>query len=216
MATRAQAKPKRRAPLNRDRVLRAAIKLADENGIESLSMRKLGQALGVEAKDDVLNGMIETVSKEIEPPSSDEDWQTGIRKSAISAHQALRRHRWAPGLMMSPTTAVGIPTRMRYMESLLGRLRDAGFSADLTYHAYHVLDAQVFGFSLWQASHSLNRDDLPRLAASFLEDFPLDDFPHVAEHIEQHMSDGPHQEVSAFEFSLDLILEGLKNALDGA
>jgi AcrR family transcriptional regulator len=226
VATRARSSPKRRPPLNRERVLRAAVKLADERGLEALSMRKLGQALGVEAmslynhvanKDDVLDGMVETVAKEIEPPSPDEEWQTAIRQSAVSAHQTLRRHRWAPTLMMSPTSAAGIPTRMRYMESLLGRLRDAGFSPDLTYHAYHVLDAHVFGFSLWQATHSLTtREDLSSLAADFLRDFPLDDYPHVAEHIEQHMSEGPHQEVSAFEFSLDLILDGLRKALEAS
>src|SRR2546430_273584 len=141
-----QAEP--RLPLSRDRILRAALELADEAGIEALSMRKLGQALGFEAmslynhvanKNDVVEGLLDLVLGETEPPSTTEDWDTAIRTSAISVHQALRRHPWASSLLMSPDHIR--PARMQYMDSLLGRLREAGFSADTTYHAYHVLDA---------------------------------------------------------------------------
>src|SRR5436190_6616112 len=136
-----------RLPLNRDRILRAALELADEGGIESISMRKLGQALGFEAmslynhvanKDDVLDGMLDLVLAETELPAGAGTWDAAVRGSAISVHDALRRHPWACGLLMS----VGHvrPARLRYMDSLLGRLRAAGFSAETTYHAYHVLD----------------------------------------------------------------------------
>jgi hypothetical protein len=123
-------------------------------------------------------------------------------------YQSLRRHSWAVGLLMTPVHVR--PARLRYMDELLGCLRGAGFDADATYHAYHAIDAHLIGFSLWQAGHNLRREDLPALAAKFLEKFPLDDYPHLAEHFDQHMADGEHQNVNAFEFSLDLILDGLR------
>ena len=217
-----------RTPLSRLRILDAALRLVDEGGgLEALSMRKLGQTLGVEAmslynhvanKHDVIDGILERVSEEMERPSGTEEWDVSIRKSAISAHQALRRHPWACVPMMSPSYIV--PERIRYMEALLGRLRDAGFSADATYHAYHVIDAHIFGFSLWQAGHAVSLADLPEEFGSgeefmqwFMQRFPPDDYPNFAEHVEQHLAEGPHQAVSAFELSLDLLLDGLRREL---
>jgi hypothetical protein len=113
---------------------------------------------------------------------------------------------------MSPSRV--LPARLRYMDLLLGRLREAGFSPATTYHAYHALDAHIFGFSLWAAGHSFKAEDLPGLAAKFLQEFPLDDYPHFAEHVEQHLTEGDHHNVSAFEFSLDLIIDGLKKIHD--
>ncbi len=206
-----------RAPLSKERVLEAALVLADESGIESLTMRNLGRKLGVEAmslynhvsnKDDILAGICDLVLAEIAPPAADGDWDTALRASAVSAHDALRRHPWACSLLMSAERV--LTARLRYMDSLLERLREAGFSAETTYHAYHVLDAHIFGFSLWQAGHSFKAEDLQDLAATFLEKFPLDDYPHVAEHVEQHLTDGPLHDVSAFEFGLDLIFDGLR------
>jgi AcrR family transcriptional regulator len=214
------AKAERRTPLTRDRVLEAALRLADEGGIESLSMRKLGQALGVEAmslynhvdnKEDVIKGILQHVADEIEPPSLDEEWDVSIRKSAISAHHALRRHPWACHLMMSPQYV--LPPRIRYMDELLGRLRAAGFSPELTYHAYHVLDGHIFGFSLWQAGHSLDlvdEGDFQELMRRFMRQFPSDEYPYMHEHVQQHFAEGLHRDVKAFEFALDLILDGLR------
>src|SRR2546423_5937392 len=134
-----------RLPLSRDRILHAALELADEHGIESLTMRKLGQALGFEAmslynhvanKDDVLDGLLDLVLAESEPPSPAGDWATAVRASAISIHEALRRHPWSCTLLMSPGRIR--PARLRYMDLLLGRLREAGFSAEATHSAYHV------------------------------------------------------------------------------
>jgi AcrR family transcriptional regulator len=215
MATKAD----RRAPLTRDRVLDAALRLVDEGGIESLSMRKLGQALGVEAmslynhvanKDDVINGILERVADEMERPSTSEEWDMSIRESAISVYEALRRHPWACAFMMSPQHIVA--ERIRYMEALLGTLRNAGFSGEQTYHAYHVLDAHMFGFSLWQAGHSAAAStiDVQRLLGQVSRDFPSDEYPYFAEHVEQHVTDGPHRETSAFELGLDMILDGLR------
>ena len=100
------------------------------------------------------------------------------------------------------------------MDSLLGRLRGAGFPADSTYHAYHVLDGHIFGFSLWQASHSFNAEQATDLVEKFTEMIPRDEFPYLHEHGEQHLAPGPLHDVSAFEFGLDLILDGLAKAHD--
>ena len=216
-----------RTPLSRDRIFDAALRLVDDGGLESLSMRKLGQTLGVEAmslynhvanKNEVVTGIVERVAEEFEPPSAAEEWDVAVRNSAISAHEALRRHPWACTLMMSPSHVV--PERIRYMEALLGRLRDAGFAPESTYHAYHVLDAHIFGFSLWQAGHAVSVADLPKefqsseaFMQSFLQLFPPAEYPHFAQHVEQHFAEGPHQDVRAFEFALDLLLDGLKRKL---
>ena len=206
-----------RLPLNRDRILEAGLALADEGGIESLTMRKLGQSLGFEAmslynyvanKDDLLDGMLDRVLDETEPPSPAGVWHAAIRSSAISVYQGLTRHPWACPLLMSPGRIR--PARLRYMDLLLGRLREAGFSADTTYHAYHVLDAHIFGFSLWQANHSYNAVQVSNMVAEFERMIPADVFPYLHEHGEQHFADGPHREVSAFELGLDFILDGLK------
>ncbi len=206
-----------RKPLTRERILETAVAVADEQGIDALSMRKLGQALGFEAmslynhvanKDDLLDGMLDLVLAEMEPPAPDEGL-AGIRRSAISAHDALQRHTWAARLLMVPSHVR--PARLAYMDALLGALRGAGFSPETTYHAYHVLDAHVIGFSLWQATHDFSlpeeiADDL----AGFLDRMiPPTTYPNLNEHGQQHMDHG-FENVSTFEFSLDLILGSLE------
>ena len=96
------------------------------------------------------------------------------------------------------------------MDSLLGRLREAGFDAETTYHAYHVLDGHIFGFSLWEASHSFSDEDAAEMAEAFQRSITPEEYPYLREHGEQHFAEGPHQDVSAFEFGLDLILDGLR------
>jgi AcrR family transcriptional regulator len=214
------ARPEPRLPLSRDRILETALALVDEHGIEALTMRRLGQALGFEAmslynhvenKDDLVNGNLDLVLAEGEPPAERGDWDAAVRASAISVHQVLRRHPWAATLVMSPGHIR--PVRLRYMDSLLGRLRQAGFSAETTYHAYHVLDAHIFGFSLWQASHSYAPAEEADIVGMFERMIPVDEYPHLHEHGLQHLSDGPLHEVSAFELGLDLILDGLRKEL---
>jgi AcrR family transcriptional regulator len=218
MATRARS----RLPLGRDRILRAALALVDEGGLESLTMRKLGQKLGFEAmslynhvanKDDVLDGILDLVLDETEVPSPTGDWDAAIRTSAVSVHEALRRHPWACAPLMSARVR---PARLRYIDSLLGRLRGAGFSAETTYTAYHVLDAHILGFSLWQAGHSYDAARASDIEATFERMIPPAEYPYLHEHGRQHFTEGPHREVSAFEFGLDLILEGLKKIRDAA
>ena len=150
-----------RTPLSRERVLRAAIDHADAGGIAALSMRKLAGELGVEAmslynhvanKDDLLAGIVELVASEIEDPSDAVDWKAAIHRSAMSAHAVLLRHRWAAGLTMRVTSLS--PARLRWHECVLRTLREAGFSADLTHHAYHALESHIMGFTLWPVSYT--------------------------------------------------------------
>jgi AcrR family transcriptional regulator len=219
--TAAQPTDQPRLPLSRERILRAALELADENGVEAVTMRKLGQALGFEAmslynhvanKDDVLDGILDLALAETQPPSPDDEWQAAIRASAISAYDVLRHHTWAATLLMSPGRIR--PARLAYMDALLGRLRTAGFSADTTYHAYHVLDGYIFGFSLWSNTHTYTPQDAADLAQQFDKLIPAEVYPYLREHGEQHFAEGPHRDVSAFAYGLDLILDGLRKVYE--
>jgi AcrR family transcriptional regulator len=217
------AQPEPRIPLSRNRILEAALELADEGGIESLTMRKLGQTLGFEAmslynhvanKGDLLDGILDLVLAESEPPAPEGEWDAAVRESAVSVHEALRRHAWACTLLMAPGRIR--PARLRYMDLLLGRLREAGFSAETTYHAYHVLDGYIFGFSLWETSHSYAPEELSGLVARYARAITAEEYPYLNEHARQHFEEGPHREVRAFEFGLDLIVDGLKKIHDAA
>ena len=220
MATRTDASAEPRTPLTRDRVLHAAIVLADTDGIEALTMRRLGQALGVEAmslynhvanKEDILNGIAEIVFSEISLPSGD-DWKAELRKSAVSAHDVFRRHPWSPGLAMSPDNVS--PTRMAWMEAVLRTLRQAGFSPELACHAYHAYDSHITGFTLWLANIPVTGQALRELAVDFLQTIDTDRLPYVAEHIEQHTKPPRERDKGAFAFGLDLILDGLERMRD--
>jgi AcrR family transcriptional regulator len=210
-----------RLPLSRDRILRAALELVDEGGIDCLTMRRLGRALGFEAmslykhvanKEDVVDGILDLVLGECEPPSPVGDWDAAIRTSAISVHEALRRHPWSCTLLMAPGRIRS--ARLRYMNLLLGRLREAGFSAEATYTAYHVLDGHIFGFSLWETSHTYTAEEVSNFEAKFAQTITADAYPYLHEHAQQHFSEGPHSQVSAFEFGLDLIVDGLEKIRD--
>ncbi len=178
--------------------MQTALELADNDGIKSLTMRKLGQTLGFEAmslynhvasKDELLDGIIDLVLAESELPSPAGEWDKAIRSSAVSVHQALRRHPWACTLVMSPDRVR--PARLRYMDSLLGRLREAGFSAETTYHAYHVLDGHIFGFSFWQTSHSYSPEEVSDMAETFERMITTEEYPYLHEHARQHFDEGP-------------------------
>ena len=218
MASQAELSAKPRVRMTRDRVLRAAMQLADKGGIESLTMRSLAQKLRVEAmtlyhyvtqKDDILNGILDLVVSEIEVPSAGGDWKAAMRRSAISAHKVLLRHQWACGLMMSPARVrIG---RLRYMESQLKRLREAGFSPKMTHHAYHALDSHILGFTMWEAGYTSGVKDLPDSGARLRRELTVDSYPYLNEHMEQHVA--THRRSGGegeFEFGLDLILDGLE------
>lgn len=211
-----------KVPLSRDRILRAAVELADEDGIENLSMRRLGESLGVEAmslyhyvrnKQDLLGGMLDMVYSEIEEPAGRGDWRVAMRRTAVSFHEVLLRHRWACSLFMAPLD-VG-PARLRYMDNVLGRLRKAGFSAEMTHHAYHALDSHIVGFTLWLLPYLTVAQQQPDLAMTLLGELANGEMPHLAEHIEVHLAPAAPGALGEFEFGLNLILEGLDGLKTG-
>jgi AcrR family transcriptional regulator len=230
MASKPDTRRQPRTPLSRERVLDAAIRLADEGGIESLSMRKLARALGVEAmslynhvanKGDLIDAITDLVVSEIELPAASEEWDVAVRACSISAYETFMRHPWACSLVMSPTRTRAVPApRLRYIEWLLRCLREADFSPELTYHAYHALDSHILGFTLWHLGHAAGaRDiageqDFADFATGLVEELRADGYPYLAEHAEQHIAgvEGERE----FEFGLDLILDGLKRACAAA
>jgi AcrR family transcriptional regulator len=222
MATRSRT----RKPLTKERVLDKAIAIADTDGIDALTMRKLGQALGVEAmslynhvanKAELVGAMVDSVIGQFELPEGGA-WDDAIRRCAISAHDVLLEHTWACRLALLPSDprTIGGP-RIRYMEWLLRRFREAGFSAEVTYSAYHTLDSHIFGFTLWQLGHAEaarsftppDGQDVEEWAQGLLAQM-RGIYPYLAEHGEQHMADDAPSGRNEFEFGLDLILEGLK------
>jgi AcrR family transcriptional regulator len=222
MATEPTARSKARRPLNRERVLRAAVAIADRDGIAALSMRRLGRELGVEAmslynhvagKEDLEHGIVELVLQEIEGPPSGMHWKDAIRRTAVSSHDAFVRHRWSCGLLTHGSGASRV--RMEWMEAVLRTFREAGFSPNLTHHAYHAVDSHITGFTLWQVGMPFRtREELVDLADGFLRKIPADEFPYVVEHAEQHIAPPVPEEKPEFEFGLDLILDGLERLRD--
>ena len=197
-------------------MLRAALRLVDRNGIDALSMRKLAQELGVEAmslynhvenKDEILKGIVELVAAGVDLAEDEADWQKAMRRRVLSAHEVLDRYPWAAPLWMRRGGAGG--SRMRYADTVLRGLREAGFSPDLTYHAFHVLQSHVLGFALQEQNLGLNTYPLKKRAERFLRKFPAAEYPDLAEHVRQHLE--PHDaQRGTFEFGLDLILDSLE------
>jgi AcrR family transcriptional regulator len=210
--------------LSRERVLRAALELADRDGIDSLSMRNLGEAVGVEAmslynhvrnKDDILNGMVDVVFSEIEVPSSPTDWVRAMRQRAISARQALRRHPWAIGLMESRVQPG--PATLRHHDAVLRNLREAGFSIDMAAHAYSVLDSYIYGFTLNELSLPFDSSQkVAEVAGNILQASPIGEYPYLAEMAIDRVMKAGYDYGDEFEFGLDLILDGLKRVQDSA
>jgi AcrR family transcriptional regulator len=219
MAVRAPERTKRRTPLNRERVLVAAIDLADKGGVGSLSMRKLGKQLGVEAmslynhvanKDDLLDGMIDLVFGEIELPPTDVDWRTAMRRRAVSTRDALNRHRWAIGLMEGRSSHG--PANLSLHNAVLGCLRAAGFSMEMTVHAYSVQDSYIYGFALQERDMSSeSADDFAAEAQRQMHDYQavLADYPHLVEVVGGYVAKAGYDYATEFLFGLDLILDGL-------
>jgi AcrR family transcriptional regulator len=224
MAVRAPERTKRRTPLSRERVLRAAIALADEGGFESLTMRKLAKELGVEAmslynhvanKDDLLDGMVDLVFAEIELPSTDGDWRAAMRARAVSTREALNRHRWAIGLMEGRSSHG--PANLSLHNAVLGCLRAAGFSLEMTVHAYSVQDSYIYGFALQERDMSSeSADDFAAEAQRQMQAYQavLADYPHLVEVVGGHVAKTGYDYATEFLFGLDLILDGLDRLRD--
>jgi AcrR family transcriptional regulator len=213
-----------RIPLNRERVLRAAVAFADESGIGTLSMRKLGEALGVEAmslynhvanKDELLDAMVDLVFGEIELPRAEADWKTAMRDRAASARQALSSHPWAIALMQSRTSPG--PATLRHHDAVIGSLREAGFSIAMAAHAFSALDSYVYGFALQEASLPFDTaQETADVADAILNQFPADEYPHLTQLTVEHVLQPGYDYGNEFEFGLDLILDGLERLRSSA
>jgi len=211
----------RRRPLSRDRVLRAAVRLADDGGLGSVSMRRLGQALGVEAmslykhvvdKEDILDGMADLVTSGFEVPDLDADWKSAIRQSTISAHQVLLRHPWASSLIESRKGAG--PARLRYLDAVIGTLSAAGFPMPTVIRAITALDSHTYGFVLQELAWPFDVEDATEAAATFARGLPTGEYPNLVALTEMVMT-APNGVPVDFEFGLDLILDGLERLLSG-
>ena len=215
--------PRQRRTLNPERVLLAAVSLADDLGVAELSMRKLGESLGVEAmslynhvanKDDLLDGMVDLVFSEIPLPAANLDWRSAMRERAIAVRAALSRHRWAIGLMESRRRP-GAAT-LQHHDAVLGCLRMAGFSVELAAHAYSVLDSYIYGFALNEQSLPFETpEDVAMVGASMLEQFPAEAYPHLSELIREHAMRPGYDYAQEFEIGLDLILDALERTVRG-
>jgi AcrR family transcriptional regulator len=209
-----------RTPLNRERVLRAALALADADGLEALSMRRLAKRLRVEAmslynhvanKEEILAGIIDLVVGEIDLPAGEPEWKAALRRNAISAKDAFLRHPWASNLMLAQQSSG--PAQMRRADWMLRTLREAGLSEEHTYHAFHVLEAYIVGITVQHLSFPYEGQELRDLATSFLQRLPADGYPDLVHHIRQHVEPDPALQ-GGFELGLDLILEGLERLRD--
>jgi AcrR family transcriptional regulator len=217
MRTKPNAAARRRTPLTRERVMLTAVQRADEGGIESLSMRKLGQELGVEAmalyhhfasKDDLVNSMVDLVFSEIDLPPSGGDWRTAMRQRAIAVRDALLRHRWAIGLMESRPRPG--PANLRHHDAVIGSLRAGGFDIAMAAHAYSLLDSYIYGFALTKMNLPFETSaDVADVARSMLEPFPPDEYPHMIEILTDHVMKPGYDYGDEFEYGLDLIINGL-------
>jgi AcrR family transcriptional regulator len=224
MATQTDSGAESRIPLNRDRVLRAAMVLADDSGIESLTMRGLGQELRVKAmslynhvtdKDDVLHGMVDLVMSEIDLSSLGADWRTAMRQRAISASEVFSRHAWAPRLVASRTTPG--PATLRHHDAVIGSLRKGGFSIGMAAHAFSALDSYIYGFAIQQANLPLKgSEQVAEVAEHILGQLPADEYPHLTEMIIEHALKPGYDYADEFGFGLDLILDGLERVRDAA
>ncbi|MFD0747079.1 TetR/AcrR family transcriptional regulator C-terminal domain-containing protein [Phytohabitans flavus] len=211
--------PRTREPLSTERVLRAALALADAGGTDALSMRRLGQDLGVEAmslykhvanKDAILDGIADLVVSEIALPEPGDGWKAAMRERGISAHEVLLRHPWACALLMSRPN-VG-PAMLRYANSTLGTLRGAGFSVRLADHAWNAMDSHIYGYTLQKLNFPFDPGQYAEAAGTYLPRLPDGAYPHLAE-MAVTVMEGGYDGVVGFTFGLDLILDGLERLL---
>jgi AcrR family transcriptional regulator len=211
----------KRVPLSRDRVLRAAVAIADATGIGSLTMRSLAQELGVKPmalyyhvanKDEILDGIVDLVFSEIGLPSADGDWRSEIVRRANSARHVLRRHPWAIGLMESRKSPG--PATLQHHNATIGTLRAAGFSVAMTAHSYALLDSYIYGFALQEASLPFEgADTVADVAEPMMQQFPADAYPHLVEMTTEYVLQPGYDFGNEFEFGLGVILDALASSL---
>jgi len=221
MTTRTSTRARHRVPLSRERVLDAAMKLVDQGGLESLSMRKLGQELGVEAmalyyhfanKDEVIDGIVDIVFSEIDLPGIGADWKPAMRQRGISVRDALARHRWAIGLMESRRNPG--PASLRHHDAMIGCLRAGGFDMAMAAHAYSLLDSYIYGFALTKMNLPFETtEEVAEVAQTMLQPFAVGEYPYLVEFISEHAMKPGYDYGDEFEYGLDVVLDGLVRAL---
>ena len=209
-----------RPPLNRDRVLAAAVGIADEQGVGAVTMRAVASKLGVEAmslynhvanKDDILDGMVDLVVEEIDLPQDVDFWRAAMRRRAVSAHEVFGRHPWVP-LLLDSRESSG-PASLRYFDWVLGTLIRAGFSIDDASRVFSLLDSYIYGFGIQQINFSADSDDSPEeRAAAVLAYVPAEQYPYLHRMAMHAMQTGYDAEAD-FEFGLGIILDGLERVL---
>jgi AcrR family transcriptional regulator len=200
--------------------VRAAMDLADESGIESVTMRQLGRRLGVEAaslynhiagKDDLLDGMVDLVVAEIDLPSDDVGWQDAMRRRAVSAREVFGRHPWAAGLIDSRGRSG--PSSLSYADRVLGTMLQAGFSPGLAANAFLALDSYIYGFERQRSNIApADDEDAAEVAQEVLAAIPDGEYPSLAR-VAMEYAEHPYDDAAAFDFGLDLILDGLERLL---
>ncbi|HEX9229400.1 MAG TPA: TetR/AcrR family transcriptional regulator [Arthrobacter sp.] len=213
-----------RPRLSRESVLRGAVAVADAGGIGALTMRSLADALEVKPmsiyhhvanKDDVLDGIVDIVFSEIDLPAIGGDWHAEMRRRASSAREAMRRHPWAIGLVETRTSPG--PATLKHHNAVIGTLRQAGFSVEMTAHAYALIDAYVYGFALSEATLPINGPEtVTEVAGLMMDQYSPEDYPHLVEFTVEHVMKPGYDYGAEFEFGLDLVLDGLARSLQRA
>lgn len=213
-----EPRPPAREPLNRRRVLEAAVSLADTDGVDALSMRRLSQALGVVPmalykhvanKEEMLDGMVDVILAEIDPPTPGVGWQTAVRERILSARRSLQRHRWAARVIETRSTPT--PIVLAYMDSMIGMFRAGGFSTDLTHHALHAMGSRMLGFSQELYDDSASGELDPDLSAMLSVAYPyIYEIATTVLHDDASVVGGGCDDQMEFEFALDLLLDGLE------
>jgi len=214
-------KTQTRVALNRIQVLAAAVEIADERGIGAVTMREVASRLGVEAmslynhvanKDDILDGMVDFVIEQVELPSGVDGWREAMRRRAVSAHQVFARHPWLPMLVDSRETSG--PSRMLYLDWVLGTLMKAGFSLEGAARAFSLLDSYLYGFGIQQFNMSADTDASPEeMAKAILASIPAETYPYL-HRMASHAMESGYDADADFDFGLELILDGLERFLD--
>jgi AcrR family transcriptional regulator len=215
-----QAKLPSRRPLSRERVVAAAVAIADERGVPAVTMRELASRLGVEAmslynhvanKDEILDAMVDLVIAEVDLPDDVEDWREAMRRRAVSAHAVFARHPWAP-LLIDSRESSG-PARLHYFDWVLGALMRAGFAVDDAARAFSLLDSYVYGFGIQQFNLSAGGGaSQEEMAEALLAAIPIETYPHLHRMASHAMQAGYDAEAD-FAFGLGLILDGLERML---
>lgn len=208
-----------RKKLDLGRIIEGAVALADETGVDALTIRKLSTSLDVKPmtiyhyvqnKEAIIDGMVDMVFSEIDLPQMDINWKNAIRQRSASAREVLARHPWAIMLMDSRRTP-GMATLRQY-DAVIGCLREGGLSVKMTAHAYAVIDAFIYGFVIQEASlPATSGNEMAELAESIMETTAMSEYPYLMEFTNQHVLQPDYDFGNEFEFGLNLILEGLEN-----